>query len=468
MASFSEVEDASDTETGQTMATSGAPARETEREELLARLTPTEREVVLAELKGRSATEQEDVLRHVHEMLLAGEADEDGAPAGSERLPTEEELDELWTQVFEVVTDEDRSTIEKALDGRSLAERYDIFCEVEQQLASDEDGGETPTGKQRTERRGSGLSIARRDEDNAAAAAREGDDDDDGVEDGTSALEFDELRERWALAFEQLCDADKKVLLGSMDEQDALGQTRLLLAVEEQIRSPQFEKGKTILGDGEDDEEEEGAEDSPEDSELRMAEVLATIQTMEEGELQSEFDACFELLLERTEPSAEADADAQRLQAEWEDSPIEHRRELLYQLVFCLNNPPPPFDGEAEEADDDDVSDALPHAQQQQQPFRPQKLGDSVGFRRRGGAERGAGGGGYADAEGAKDKRKRPSLAAAKRSGWQRLLPLVLVPAVMFVLGWLSYWLMFSQHREADSELSTQPVATWREEGVEA
>lgn len=466
--------------------------------EVLDKLNPRDREVVLAELRGRTPEEQEVVLAQVSELLVsvddAGDAGEpaadgnDGAmdhsPAGSDRVPTEEELHELWAQVFDVVTDEDRATIEKALEGRSLAERYEIFLEVEQQLAAAEDGDDHDGG-------GAGSSSDGAVGPRPRRRSLPGDEDDERAVD---ALPFDELRERWAAAFDRLCEPDQKVLLRSIDEQDAVGQTRLLLAVEERIAHPNFEPGASIL-DGEDDEDEGEYDEGDDDptapggagQAAQMAEVHLAISRMEASELESEFSACFEMLLERTEPSDEADEDAKRLQAEWDAAELEAKRELLFQVVFLLNNPEGDGDGgdgggdggggaggrargerhfSEDEDEGDDAEARLDGLSAGEHAHKPQKLGESMGVHRRGAAGKSwaSGGSGEADARtaGGRAGKRGGAGGAARRSGSAWMLRVLLL-ATLALLGSLFAYSRLLPRAGASDGL---PTVTWREEGA--
>ncbi|KAG8466544.1 hypothetical protein KFE25_007923 [Diacronema lutheri] len=468
--------------------------------ELLERLSEHEREMVLDELRGCTPAEQDKVLRQVSDILESGDdAGEhaaehggaaDGSPAGSDRVPTEDELDELWAQVFDVVSAEDRATIEKALAGRSLAERYDLFLDVEQQLAAaeeedgdggdarvdanaagDEDGGSGHGGGD--DRGGNGASPARQ----RALSVDDATDERD-----VSALPFDELRERWARAFDRLSDTDQKALLGSIDKQDALGQTRLLLAVEEQLADPAFEHGASIFdGDGDDgyDDDDDGLAGGEERA-AHMSDVHDTIRSMDLPELEAEFEACFEMLLERTEPSAEADEDASKLRAEWAGAQLDGKRELLFQMVFCLNNPNADTEqaahdqaqnqhgggaeGGAQLADDDD-GDALEPREQRQQPHRPQKLGESAGVYRRGGAHdgrsTGGAGAGFGGGAGGIARGAKSGVAGAPPRARSTRLLRVLVPGVLVALCAL---VAYSRLLAPTSAYGAMPSATWRED----
>jgi hypothetical protein len=388
-----------------------APSLATRAEQLLAQLVPSEREAVIAEMQGRTPAQQEEVLMHVEEMLMSEEDDE--------RVPSEEELSSMWAQVFDIVSEDDRAEIEKALEGRSLAERFDIYQEVEQQLANSEDGP-----------------------DMEVSPPRRGDAELEGVNDNLQPLSPDELKARWALAYEKLCEADRQALLGLIDEQNAVGQTRLLLAIEEQLDSHEFVPGESILEGGDDELDELGDDES-----ARMADAEDTIRTMMPAELEDEFKACFEMLLDRTDDTAEAKEDASRLQAEWSAAAVEQKRELLMQMVFCLNNP------QAATADGagSPTSAAVAH--------EPQKLGDSVSVHRRGGD--GSQIRAHADdATDAIERRKRAAAGRAKAAP-PGSVGRIAMASCLAVVAFVAAYFAYSRLRVSPAE--TMPMTTWTE-----
>lgn len=307
-------------------------------EAVLAALSAQDRETVLGELRGLPPDEQARRLAQVEAMLASAGADvaERGGDSSvpDAELPTEEELAEAWAQIFEDLSDEDRKMISEALQGKSLRERFEFLLEVEEQLASHGVGAEhqpaEPEGGAR--RRGAGREDAHEDDADL------------------DPLPFEQLRARWAAVFDCLCASDRQRLLATIDDEDAHGQTSLLLAVEARIREPDFVPGASILHD--DDDDGGGGDDADADDEsVQMSEVWDTIYSMGPHELHSEFDACFNLLLERTQPSAAADEDAARLRDEWEHSDLAGRKELLFQLIFYLNkHARSPVDDEEDEA----------------------------------------------------------------------------------------------------------------------